>query len=347
MDRYKRIPLRTERGRRLYYDQKRIIKLKKDIEKFLSIDSSVSSLSLKEMINLTDYNRKERNNVIRSYEYILNQRDINKDTLKKLYDIRSDKLLDMYSKKNMGQYYREGEVFILKNGSILDYIECMDYNKINEFMDRLFLFIQNSKSEDIENFIDSQIIHFYLYYIHPYFDLNKRTSRMLASWNLINNKNYNYLLIENGLSFNRSKYQRSLYNSRKGNVTDFIEMSLSSVQKEMETYSIINSIKKYRNLSSEQIFMIKIMLNITNSKDIIKLIDRSSLKILKQLLDKKIIIEKNYMNKKLYLNRQLIELDDDVYKKVKIKKISKWFEYKQHKWYNTCLRGDRCADRTI
>ena len=323
MDRYIRIPLRTERGRRLYYDQIRVTNLKKDIEIFLSIENSLSNISVKDILNLTDYNRKERNNVLKSYEYILNQRDINKDTLKKLYDIRSDKLLDIYSEKNMGKYYREGEVFILKNGSLIDSIECMDYNKINEFMDRLFLFIQNSKSEDIENFIDSQIIHFYLYYIHPYFDLNKRTSRMLASWNLINNKNYNYLLIENGLSFNRSKYQRSLYNSRKGNVTDFIELSLSSVQKEMEIHSIINSIKKYRNLSSEQIFMIKIMLNITNSKDIIKLIDRSSLKILKQLLDKNIIIEKNNMNKKLYLNRQLIELDDDVYKKVKIKKISK------------------------
>ncbi|MBR2840256.1 MAG: Fic family protein [Bacilli bacterium] len=323
MDRYIRIPLRTERGRRLYYDQIRVTNLKKDIEIFLSIENSLSNISVKDILNLTDYNRKERNNVLKSYEYILNQRDINKDTLKKLYDIRSDKLLDIYSEKNMGKYYREGEVFILKNGSILDCIECMDYNKINEFMDRLFLFIQNSKSEDIENFIDSQIIHFYLYYIHPYFDLNKRTSRMLASWNLINNKNYNYLLIENGLSFNRSKYQRSLYNSRKGNVTDFIELSLSSVQKEMEIHSIINSIKKYRNLSSEQMYMIKIMLNITNSKDIIKLIDRSSLKILKQLLDKNIIIEKNNMNKKLYLNRQLIELDDDVYKKVKIKKISK------------------------
>ena len=72
-------------------------------------------------------------------------------------------------------------------------------------MNQLFEFINNNELEETEinKFIKSQIMHFYFVYIHPYFDVNGRTSRTVAMWYLLNNKNYPYIIFNRAIEFNK------------------------------------------------------------------------------------------------------------------------------------------------
>ena len=82
----------------------------------------------------------------------------------------------------MGEYYREGPVYILRGISFDRFFEGVPVKHIDEYMNILFDYInRNDDNTDIDTFIKSQIIHCYLVYIHPYFDGNGRTGRILSN----------------------------------------------------------------------------------------------------------------------------------------------------------------------
>lgn len=357
MDKYVRLPLRTEKGRRLYYNQLLINNLKKEIENFLLIENYISSkdcLNILKLNNIENDINKDKSitqtkkqdiiNKYKAYEYILKEKEINKDTLKKLYDIRSKNLLDSYSRKNMGKYYRNDRVFILKNNNNLNTLEVLDYRKIDVYVEKLFSYINDEQEQtEIDDFIKSQVIHFYLYYIHPYFDINKRTARVLSIWHLINNNNYKYILFEKSLELNKDNYNKNLYNSRCGNITYFIEFLLKEYQKEIERNSIIHSIQKYQKLSQEEVKIIRYLTaaktptlkDITNKYNLYNVVknpNELALNHIYPLIRKNVLniigttthkISKQMPNFILALNRQMINLEDENYKTINIKKISK------------------------
>ena len=49
-----------------------------------------------------------------------------------------------------------------------------------------------------DQYVKSQILHFYFVYIHPYFDVNGRTSRTMALWHLLNSQAYPYIIFNRG-----------------------------------------------------------------------------------------------------------------------------------------------------
>ena len=49
-------------------------------------------------------------------------------------------------------------------------------------------------------------MHFYFVYIHPYFDVNGRTSRTLAMWYLLNEEAYPYIIFNRAINNNASNY---------------------------------------------------------------------------------------------------------------------------------------------
>ena len=95
--------------------------------------------------------------------------------LRVLYDILSFNLLDERDLARMGTYYREAPVYILKNGRLdMELEEGVYYLKIAELMEYYFAFFNAPTFSQTmtDQYVKSQILHFYFVYIHPYFDVN-------------------------------------------------------------------------------------------------------------------------------------------------------------------------------
>ena len=274
-------------------------------------------------------------NLYHGYQYILNNKSINKDTLKELYNILSKDILESYDVNNMGEFYRLKPVYILKGG----YLSKEPFMGINEekldyFMNKLFDYINNdNNTNELETFIKSQIIHFYFVYIHPYFDVNGRTSRTVSMWYLLNNKTYPYIIFNRAIAYSKSNYEHNIIKGRTyGDITLFIEYMLNSVLIELEKFNLIHNIGQNNNLTEDDKVILDYMLTIKSNltiKDVarfyneyneVKKIKDIYLEKIIPLIDKNIIIEtkstKSYINtnmhnKFLQINPKIIDIDKE------------------------------------
>ena len=195
-----------------------------------------------------EQNIEKRNRIINlynGYQYILKGQDITEENVLKLYKILSKDLLEEYDLSHMGEKYRKAPVYILKSGRLDDSMdEGIPYKKIEEYMDSYFEFIDTFKVDDsqTEEFIKSQIMHFYFVYIHPFFDINGRSSRTIAMWYLLNKEVYPYIIFNRGINFD-SNYDRVIGTSKtRLDITEFLKYMLISVKKELEKEFIIHNL---------------------------------------------------------------------------------------------------------
>ena len=160
-------------------------------------DLSVIDEVIKKKTSISSKERKRIINLYHGDQYILTHKTIDKKHLKELYDILSDDILDVYDKVNMGLYYRNEQAYILKvNHFGEDAYMGMATEKLNYYMDIFFEYVNKDNcNNEIENFIKLQIIHFYFVYLHPYFDVNGRTSRTVSMWYLLNKECYPYIIL--------------------------------------------------------------------------------------------------------------------------------------------------------
>lgn len=172
-----------------------------DIEKIQDVVNSSERLK-----NKSEKDKLRILNLYKGYNYILNKKAINKENLRELYKILSEGLLSQQDLNNMGKYYREDAVYIYYSDNVATPpYECMDFKQVDKYMNELFSFINSDFNIDCmtDEFIKSQIIHFYFVYIHPYFDINGRTSRTTALWNLLNNDAYPFVIFNRGIQLNK------------------------------------------------------------------------------------------------------------------------------------------------
>lgn len=187
-------------------------------------------------------------NLYNGYKYILKENKITKDTLKKLYDILSRNLLGEYDLNKMGEYYRKAPVYIYYSNN-LDKLpdEGIDYKELEKYTSYLLDYINQDSSFSLmtDYYIKSQIIHFYFVFIHPYFDVNGRTSRTLSMWYLLNNRVYPFIIFNRGINYHKSIYYQAIREAKKyGNVTIFIRYMLESVKNELIKETKIQTILK-------------------------------------------------------------------------------------------------------
>lgn len=187
-------------------------------------------------------------NLVSGYSYVLKGKEINKNTLKELYDILSKGLLTKEELKNMGEFYRTDDVFIYYSDNICKEPDLgVKAHLITEKMDALFTFINNySLGETLtDEFIKSQIIHFYFVYIHPYFDINGRTARTTSLWHLLNEKAYPFVIFNRGIQIDKSKYYKIIRDVKKySNINYFLDFMLDSVLMELKKECVMQSIKE-------------------------------------------------------------------------------------------------------
>ena len=283
----KELDLKTENNKILIYDNSRLIDLVDELEDFLDDPDMdymknkgfarkvLVSREIKANNEIEDYNddldeilkyikningidlkdNKQRIiNVYKAYLYILRNKiltnSINKNSLKKLYSILSNGLLDEYDLSHMGKFYRDDDVYIFRRDRLCGIDDKsvdkgMDPKELDSYMDNLFEFIKDNshKETDTENFIISQIAHFYLVYVHPYFDVNGRTARTTALWHLINSKAYPYIIFNRAISFQKNKYHKVIQDSKEFyNLTFFLNYMLLNVKQELEKEYIMNTL---------------------------------------------------------------------------------------------------------
>ena len=334
---------------------------KRDFPEEIKFNNAIEGMDddvneIKHLLNRTfiSVNRDKNRimNLFRGYKFILKNKDINKDSLRKLYGILSDGLLPSEDLSRMGEYYREGPVYIMRGNSFERFFNGVDYKDIDEYMNILFEYINSNNEElsDIDNFIKSQIIHCYLVYIHPYFDVNGRTSRTLAMWHLINQDNPTYMTFNRSISFMKSKYDKSLVKLReRGDMTYFLKYMLDAEKLELEKEYVINNVEKNINkkLSNEEYLMMEYFLSMNGQLTLLDLINmynsfnqkKRKHIVLKEdinsLIEKNIIkvttptkhhIADGIQNKRIVLNRDILDVDEN---KIKVLKLSHYINKNQ------------------
>lgn len=131
---------------------------------------------------------------------------ITEENLYKLYMMTVGNFLNDDDKLLNGNFYRHDTVYVVS-----DHIEHsgLDHKKVPEFMKKLIEFI--NQNDDINDLIKASIIHFYIAFIHPYFDGNGRIARLLHLWFLIQKGYQSALFIP--FSSHIEKTRKEYYNA--------------------------------------------------------------------------------------------------------------------------------------
>ena len=156
----------------------------------------------------------------------------------------------------MGEFYRTAPVYILNNGRLDDSMDHgIDSEKLSDYMKVFFDYVNNGDVMDSQTdyFIKSQILHFYFVYIHPYFDINGRTSRTIAMWYLLNNEIYPYIIFNRGIPFDAS-YDSIIRDCKdRYDLTKFLKYMLITVKKEFEKEYVMQRMSALANRKWETI----------------------------------------------------------------------------------------------
>lgn len=189
--------------------------------------------------NLTDKNDIIIKNMFKAIEFIIDMPEFNKENLFKLYNILSKDCLDEEDKLTDG-YYRNGPV------SVGNY-DGAPYEKIDELMNSLFEFVNNEENMQKFGHIMPHICHYYIVYVHPYFDYNGRTARMVSLWiSLIKDIFYAPLYMSEAINENKSAYYDALCNTRDMNndLTYFLGYIYETATKFSLIYKNVEEIEK-------------------------------------------------------------------------------------------------------
>jgi Fic family protein len=105
---------------------------------------------------------------------------ITEANLNRLYQMTVGDFLDEQNKLLPASMYRHDDVFIIggKAGH-----KGLPHAKLPEYMSALIAFA--NRKDEINDLIKAGIIHFYIGYLHPYFDGNGRTARLAHLWYLV------------------------------------------------------------------------------------------------------------------------------------------------------------------
>lgn len=269
--------------------------------------------------DLTDRNDIIIRNMSNAIAFIRTEKpSFNKENLFKLYNILSENCLDEEDKLN-GAYYRNDKVQIGK-------YDGAPHEKIEELMESMFAFANDPVNIKTYWELLPHICHYYMVYVHPYFDYNGRTARMVSFWlTYINNIVESPLFISEAINENKSDYYSALSNSRDAfnDLTYFLGYIFSTATKFSLIYKNVEEIEKQLGKEgnflnpTEKIYVKKILIHNAdgyfNSKLFIEYINNNitkqgAFKILSRLTDYNIL--ENSVNKKgenIYrVNQQMI-----------------------------------------
>lgn len=216
------------------------------------------------MQNPTELNDIIIKNMLDAVKFIVNEKpQFNKENLFKLYNILSNHCLPENDKLKDGWYYRHDSVEVGK-------YKGADYTIIDECMNSLFEFANDEKSIKEHSNLLPYICHYYILYIHPYFDYNGRTARMVSFWlNYINNITIAPYFMSEAINDSKNDYYNAITNTReaRNDLTYFLGYILETSIKYSFVYKNLEEIKKELSktgealTSAEWVYLKKIIIN--------------------------------------------------------------------------------------
>lgn len=214
-----------------------------NIENIPTTHRHIAEVSKKE--NLTEENDIIVENMLNAIRFIINEKPaFNKENLLRLYNILSKDCLPEKLQIKDGFYYRDDKVYI---GAF----EGAPTEIVEECMDSLFAFANDPESLKIHEDYLPYICHYYILYVHPYFDYNGRTARMVSFWlNYINNITFAPYFMSEAINENKNDYYRAITDTRNANndLTYFLGYILETSIK----YSFVyKNLEEMRNILSK------------------------------------------------------------------------------------------------
>lgn len=189
---------------------------------------------------LVDNNDIIVRNMLDAITFIIDEKPaFTKDNLLKLYNILSKDSLPEDKQLKDGAYYRHDKVYI---GAY----EGAPVEVVDKCMDSLFSFANDANNINDYNVLLPQICHYYLLYIHPYFDFNGRTARMVSFWlNYVNKLFIAPFFMSEAINDSKSNYYRAIENTRNTNndLTYFLGYILETSIKYSFIYKNLEEIK--------------------------------------------------------------------------------------------------------
>jgi len=302
---FKTLPLKTFNSKYCFYvDAKYLLKIKVEYLSFFVSDYKLNQISLfdrniEDMItsrlfseiegtlnieniptthkriaevsknqNLTEKNDIIVRNMLEAIRFIVNEKPtFNKDNLRKLYNILSKDCLTEELQIKDSAFYRDDQVFI---GAF----EGAPVEVVEECMDSLFAFANDPESKKTHDFLLPYICHYYILYVHPYFDYNGRTARMVSFWlNYINDITCAPYFMSEAINESKNDYYRAITDTRNTNndLTYFLGYILETSIKYGLVYKNLEEMKKMLSktgdalTSTEWVYVKKILVH--NSED--------------------------------------------------------------------------------
>lgn len=258
---------------------------------------------------LTDKNDIIIKNMQNAILYITKEKPtFNKENLFKLYSLLSDNCLDEEDKLKEGAFYRDDSVTI---GGY----EGVNHELIDDYMNGLFELVNDKEQASKLGIYLPHICHYYILYLHPYFDYNGRTARMVSFWiSIINDLSHiSPLFLSEAINEYKMDYYKAIVNTRNTNndLTYFLGFIFETAIKFSLIYKNIEEIKNKLSAlgeflsESELVYLKKILIhnseNYFNYKMFIEYMGNNmskqgALKILHHFAEYKIIEES--LNKK-------------------------------------------------
>ncbi|AET70553.1 hypothetical protein Desor_5165 [Desulfosporosinus orientis DSM 765] len=142
---------------------------------------------------------------------------ITEDNLYQLYKLAVGDFLDDGDRLMPEQKYRHDAVYIV--GQDIEH-QGLKYQLLPEYIANMIDYMQ--KDDGLDHIIKSIVIHYYLAYLHPYFDGNGRMSRLLQLWYLVQKGYTSSLFIPFSVYINES---RGMYYKAFTSITDNFRVS--------------------------------------------------------------------------------------------------------------------------
>ena len=154
---------------------------------------------------------------------------------------------DTLKPEDDSERYRIGQVFIHKHNDDIVYIPP-GHDMVPAMMSSLFEFARTSTLHPL---IIASILHFYIGFVHPFFDGNGRTARAMMYWYLMSSGYdfFRFFSISSKYDFERSGYYQAFLDSEDEtlDVTHFVLMNVTTIHSALQTTirQAKNHIKKW------------------------------------------------------------------------------------------------------
>ncbi len=279
-----------------------------EIEGTLNVENVPTTRKrLKELLEVGEPARDKNDIMIKNMkagiDFVNELPKFNKENLFKLYGILSNGCLDEEDKLRSGDYYRYDEVEVSR------YHGC-PANKIEESMNTFFEYVNDvleSKDQHLTVLLP-HICHYYLIYIHPYFDYNGRTARMVSYWvYLLTGSNLLPPIVSEAINQTKNDYYKAIELSRDSHndLTYFLKYIVGVSIDYLITYQNLRhleqTVKNSGNVltSTELSYIKKILISysgVFSYGDFLKMTNvtmskQGALKILNRLVNYGVLIE--------------------------------------------------------